>query len=192
MAATITTANSGAGIENAALPVLENGSNDTVTKSRLAKAKPRRTIAQRMRSATFRKRIIQASSARLAYPSPAQATATVPTALNRLSRAVETLAHFFTGFEERRQFLGHRNLVAGARIAPGAGLSLFGRERAEAAQLDALSASESIRDLAEDGVDNVLDVTLIKMRIAGRHALHELRLDHRMSPTRNASAFASP
>src|SRR5258708_31932669 len=130
MAATITTAKSGAGIENAALSGLENGSNETVTKSRLAKAKPRRTIAQRMRMATFKKRIMQASHARLAQLSPAHATASVPTPLNRLSRAVETLAHFFAGFEERRQFLGHRNLVAGARVATGPGLSLFCRERA--------------------------------------------------------------
>src|ERR1700735_1813704 len=108
-----------------------------------------------MRIRTFKKRNIQASYARL---SPVQATAAVATTLDRLRRAIETLAHFFAGLEERRQFLGHRNLVAGARIAPGAGLSLFGRERAEAAQLDALSARQSVCDLAEDGVDNVLDV----------------------------------
>src|SRR5271169_2640732 len=99
--------------------------------------------------------------------------------LKRVGGAIEALAHFFTGLEERRQFLGHRNLVAGARIATGAGLALFGRERAETAQLDALAARQGIGDLAEDGVDYVLNVTLIEMRIAGGHALHELRLDHR-------------
>src|ERR1700735_643984 len=135
-----------------------------------------------MRIRTFKKRNIQASYARL---SPVQATAAVATTLDRLRRAIETLTHFFTGLEERRQFLGHRNLVAGARIATRAGLALFGRERAKAAQLDALSARKSTRDLAENCVDNVFNVALIKMRIAGRHALDEFRLDQRMPPTRS-------
>jgi hypothetical protein len=112
--------------------------------------------------------------------------------LKRVGGAIETLAHFLTSLKERRQFLGDRNLVAGARIAASAGLPLFGRERAKAAQLDALAARERICDLAENCVNDILNVALIKMRIAGRHALDEFRLDHRMSPTRNAPTFASP
>src|ERR1700683_1573749 len=112
--------------------------------------------------------------------------------LKRVGGAIEALAHFFTGLEERCQFLGHRNLVAGARIAASAGLALFGRECTKAAQLDALAARKSIRDLAENCVDDVFNVALIKMRIAGRHALDEFRLDHRMSPTRKTSTFATP
>jgi hypothetical protein len=61
-------------------------------------------------------------------------------------------------------------------------LALFGRESAEAAQLHAFATGEGVYDLAENRVDDVLDVALIEMRIAGGHALHELRLDHRTSP----------
>src|SRR5271170_1185470 len=114
------------------------------------------------------------------------ARAAVRTILDPLDRvSIEALAHFLAGLEERRELLGDRHLVAGARIAAGARLALLGREGAEAAQLDALAAGEGVGDLAEYGVDDVFDVALIEMRIAGRHALHELRLDHRTSPTRN-------
>ena len=64
MAATITTAKRGAGIENAALSLEAKGSNETVTRSRLAKANPRRTTAQKARMATLKKRTIQAPSPR--------------------------------------------------------------------------------------------------------------------------------
>ena len=47
------------------------------------------------------------------------------------------------------------------------------------------------RHLAENGVNNVLNVALIEMRITGGHPLHELRLDHQMSPTRYDPAFCS-
>ena len=107
----------------------------------------------------------------------------------RSAEPIEALAHFLAGLEERRQLLGDRNLVAGARIAAGAGLALLGREGAEAAQLDALSASERIGDLAENSVDDGLDVALIEMRIARGHALHEFRLDHRISPLETIPAF---
>jgi hypothetical protein len=64
-------------------------------------------------------------------------------------------------------------------------LALLGRESAEAAQLHALAAGEGVGNLAENGVDDILDVTLVEMRIASGHALHELRLDHWTSPPRN-------
>src|SRR6185437_14922393 len=102
---------------------------------------------------------------------------------------IEALPHFLAGLEERRQLLGDRNLVAGARIAAGAGLALLGREGAEAAQLDALAPGERVGDLAENGVDDSLDVTLIEIRIARGHALHEFRLDHRSSPLETIPAF---
>ena len=93
-------------------------------------------------------------------------------------QAVETLAHLLAGLEERRQLLGHRHLVAGARIATGAGLPLLGRERAEAPELHPLAAGERVGDLAENGIDDVFDVALIEVRITGGHALHKFRLDH--------------
>src|ERR1700689_5544586 len=67
---------------------------------------------------------------------------------------------------------------AGARIAPRPGRPLLHREGAEAAQLDPIAARHGGDDLAEDGVDDVLDVTLIEMRILGGNALNEFGLDH--------------
>src|SRR5579871_4221189 len=143
-------------------------------------------------TAIFRNRTMQASFVGPGEPEPDHARAAARMILDLLDRgAIEALAHFLAGLEERRELLRDRHLVACARIAAGASLALLGRERAEAAQFDPLATSERVCDLAKDGVDDVLDVALIEMRIAGRHALHELRLDHRTSPTRPRS-FAAP
>jgi hypothetical protein len=53
---------------------------------------------------------------------------------------VQALAHFLAGLEERHVFLGHRDLGAGARIAPDTRRAILDREGAEAAQLDAVAA----------------------------------------------------
>ena len=54
---------------------------------------------------------------------------------------------------------------AGARIAAGASRTVLHRESAETAQLDAVAARHRRDDLAEDGVNDVLDVALVEMRI---------------------------
>jgi hypothetical protein len=67
---------------------------------------------------------------------------------------------------------------AGARIAPGARRPLLHREGAEAAQFHPVTARHSGNDLTEDGVDDILDVALIEMRVLRRYPLNQLRLDH--------------
>src|SRR5882757_9165979 len=94
-------------------------------------------------------------------------------------RAVEPLAHFLAGLEERHGFLVDRDVGAGARVAPGPRRAVLDGEGAEAAQLDAVTARHRGDDLAENGVDDVLDVALVKMRVLRRDALHELGFDHR-------------
>src|SRR5262249_16644306 len=94
-------------------------------------------------------------------------------------RAIESLAHFLAGLEERHGFLLHRDMRARTRITPGAGRAVLDREGAEAAQLDPVATRHRSDNLAENGVDDVLHVTLIKMRVLRRDALHELGLDHR-------------
>src|SRR5581483_3152090 len=79
--------------------------------------------------------------------------------------AVEALAHFLAGLEEGHGFLLDRDMRAGARIASGAGGTALHREGAKAAQLDPVAARHRAGDFVEDGVDDVLDVALIKMRI---------------------------
>src|SRR5262249_62223489 len=93
--------------------------------------------------------------------------------------AVEALAHFLAGLEERHRFLVHRDMRAGARIAPGARRAVLDGESTEAPQLDPVAARHRRSDLAENGVDDIFHVTLIEMWVLRSDALHELGLDHR-------------
>src|SRR6266478_3097933 len=95
------------------------------------------------------------------------------------ARTIEPLAHFLAGLEERHRLLVHRDVGAGARIAPGPGRAVLDRESAEAAQLDPVAARHRRDDLAENGVHDVLHVALVEMRVLRRDALHELGFDHR-------------
>ena len=52
------------------------------------------------------------------------------------------------------------DMSAGTRVAAGARRTILDREGAEAAQLDPIAARERIDDLAEDRVDDILDVAL--------------------------------
>src|SRR5436309_9059487 len=94
--------------------------------------------------------------------------------------AVEALAHFLAGLEKRNALLLDGDVRPGARITPGAGRPVLDRESAEAAQLDAIAAGERGDDLAEDGIDDVLDIALIQMRVLRRDTLDELGFDHRI------------
>src|SRR5438552_19059816 len=87
---------------------------------------------------------------------------------------IEPLAHFLAGLEERHRLLRDRDVRASARVAAGAGRTVLDREGTEAAQLDAIAARQGARDFVQDGVDDVLDVALVQVRIGGRYALHEL------------------
>src|SRR5436309_4857113 len=95
--------------------------------------------------------------------------------------AVEALAHFLAGLEKRNALLLDGDVRPGARITPGAGRPVLDRESAEAAQLDAIAAGERGDDLAQDGIDDVLDVALIEMRVLRRDTLDELGFDHRIA-----------
>src|SRR5215472_13797643 len=72
--------------------------------------------------------------------------------------AIEPLAHFLAGLEERHVFLIDLHVGAGARITAGARRALLHRERAEPAQFDAVAARHGGDDLAQDGIDDILDV----------------------------------
>src|SRR5690554_1155066 len=93
-------------------------------------------------------------------------------------RTVEPLANFLASLELRHIFLAHIHLLAGTRIAPDAGWPVLHREGAKAAQFDAITARQSIADLIEDRIDDVLDIALEQMRIFRRKLLDKFRLDH--------------
>jgi hypothetical protein len=62
---------------------------------------------------------------------------------------------------------------AGARVPACTGRPVFYRKGAEAAEFDSVALCHCASDLAEDRVDDVLNVALIKMGILGRNALNE-------------------
>jgi hypothetical protein len=95
------------------------------------------------------------------------------------ARAVEPLAHFLAGLEERHGLLLHRHVLTGTGSAAGPGRPVLDGERAEATQFDAIPARNSRDDLTEDSVDDILDVALLKMRVLRRDARHEFGFDHR-------------
>src|ERR1700682_2852369 len=93
--------------------------------------------------------------------------------------AVQPLAHFLAGLEERDALLVDRHMRAGARIAAGAGGTMLHREGAESTQLDPVAARQRGDDLIENRVHNVLDIPLVKMRVVLGDALNKFGFDHR-------------
>ena len=93
--------------------------------------------------------------------------------------AIQPLAHFLAGLEERNALLVDRDMSAGARIATGACWAVLHRESAEAAQLDAVSARECRYDLLENRIHNVLDIPLVQMRVVLGDTLNKFGFDHR-------------
>lgn len=91
---------------------------------------------------------------------------------------VEALAHLLAGLEERHGLSGYRNLRSGARVPADPCLPVFDRKRPEAAELDAVAARQRRGDLIEDGIDDLLDVPEIKMRVAIGNPLYKLGFDH--------------
>src|SRR3954453_292440 len=130
-----------------------------VTRWRLAIASITMTIATGRRTSA-------ASALRMSRPAGDPVTRIVPCAAcavrnasARLRAAVQAFAHFLAGLEERHAFLVDRNARAGARVAAFACGPVLHREGAEATQLDAIAAGQGRCDLAENGIDDVLDVS---------------------------------
>src|SRR3954451_2024666 len=74
--------------------------------------------------------------------------------------AVQPLAHFLAGLEERHALLVDRNMGAGARIAARTCRTMLDRESAETAQFHAVTTRQRSHDLIENRVHDVLHVPL--------------------------------
>src|SRR5262249_21132197 len=104
--------------------------------------------------------------------------------------AVEPLAHFLAGLEERDALLIDRHMGAGARIAPGACGAMLDRECTKTAQLHAVAARQGSDDLIENRVHDILDVPLVEVRVVLGNTLNKLGFDHRESgPGKRAQPF---
>src|SRR5262249_7250967 len=108
------------------------------------------------------------------------------------SVAVETLAHFLAGLEERHALAVDRDMGAGARIAAGARRTMLDREGTKAAQLHPVAARERVHDFAEDRVDDVLDVALGEVWVLPGDALNEFGLDHCQCRPESTNGLLAP
>src|SRR6202008_4557917 len=93
--------------------------------------------------------------------------------------AVEALAHFLAGLEERHALLVDRHMLAGTRIAAGTGRAMLHRESAKTAQLDAVATRQRRDDFIENRIHNVLDVPLVEVRVVLGDTLNKFGFDHR-------------
>src|SRR5690606_13533003 len=97
------------------------------------------------------------------------------------------------GLEEGNVLLRHADGRPGARVAPHARLSPLHREGAETAQLDPVPPGQGFADFVEDGRDDALHVTVVKVRIDIRDMLDQLRFCHSdVIPSRRAKRSESP
>ena len=87
---------------------------------------------------------------------------------------VQAIAQLLAGLEERHMLFGHLDTVAGTRVAADTRVTPLHRERAKAAQLDAIATRQSGGDLIEDRGNDDLDVALIEVRVCLGKPLDEL------------------
>src|SRR3954447_11918035 len=81
--------------------------------------------------------------------------------------------------EGGKHLLGDRDLGAIARVSPGARPALLDREYPEVAQLYLIAPRQAGRDRVQDGVDDLLHIPVVQVRVLGRDPLNQFRLDHR-------------
>ena len=85
--------------------------------------------------------------------------------------------HLLAGPEEGDALQLHRNLRAGARIAPGAGRAILGRKDPKPAQFNPISPCQRGRNRVQNAVDDVFDVALVEVRILRGDALDQFGFD---------------
>jgi hypothetical protein len=89
-------------------------------------------------------------------------------------QAIQAFAHFLAGLEEGYGFLVYGHMGPGSRIAARPGAPVLDGESPESAQFHAVSAGQRSHDLTQDGVDDILHVTLVKVGILSRNTLDKL------------------
>jgi hypothetical protein len=96
--------------------------------------------------------------------------------------SVQAFAHFLSGLEKRYALVTDCHMRSSPRVSSRMRWPVLHGKRAETTQLDPIAAGECRGDLAENRVDEFLDVTLVEVRVLHDDALNELRLDHLVMP----------
>src|SRR6266850_6773534 len=87
----------------------------------------------------------------------------------------------FAGFEADSFARRNADLFAGAGITADSGLARLHTEHAEAAEFDALAATESLLQRFEDGLDGLLGFGAADVR-RGDDSIHDIQLNHAILP----------
>src|SRR5689334_6969424 len=95
---------------------------------------------------------------------------------------VHALPQFLSGLEEGNRFLLHRNRLAGARVASGAGVAMLDGERAESTQLDTLPTGEGVGDFLENRRHDRFHILATQMRIGHRQLRDQFGLGQNVPP----------
>jgi len=95
-----------------------------------------------------------------------------------INTVIQTYTHFLAGFEEGDVFLVNFDFLSGPRIATDPGGAVFDGEGTKSAQLNPVSTHEGLGDLIKNCIHDILDITLVEMRILFGDMLNQLRFDH--------------
>ena len=92
--------------------------------------------------------------------------------------AIDALAHFLARAEHGNDLFVNGNMRARARVAADAGVSFLDGKCSETPDFHPVASRQRIGDLVENGVHDVLGITLIEFGIVIGDFLNELGLDH--------------
>jgi len=95
---------------------------------------------------------------------------------------VEQQFHFPATSEERDGLPFNRNQSPGARISSGSACAKLRKKHSKPPQLDPITACHCGGNLCKNGVDDLLGVLPIQMRVLGRYPVNEFGFNHSKAP----------
>ena len=99
-----------------------------------------------------------------------------------ISTSIEQFVHFLARPKGGHVLFRHQDVVAGTGIAPRPCPALLGQENSEPAELHSIETRERVGNFAEYRVNDILDVALIQMWMAGEEPQHQFGLDQDNAP----------
>jgi len=97
------------------------------------------------------------------------------------------MVHFFTSLESRVKLLRHADRCPIAWIASWPGRPCSQEECAKSAKLDAITPRQCSRDLVKNGIDDLLRVLEMQVRILFCQAPNQSRFEHEPLPSQKGS-----